>query len=149
MGGKWTLHTLAISPTLVAMPWLVRRFLVPFALGSLACTILLLVWAIWSSDTEVSLHLHDFALAALFVLPFEAVGLALLVPIALLLGGLSLPTPFYPLLLAVLGSALGTLVVLPISDRPYFLELTLPASCGALSALIWFAFNRDAINRRA
>jgi len=131
------------------MIWTLRRVLVPFAIGGGVGIALLLVWTIWGSDAEVSVGVHDLALAALFVLPFEAVGLALLVPIALLLGGLSLPTPFCPLLLAILGSALGTLVVLPISDRPYFLELTLPASCGALSALIWFAFNRDAINRRA
>jgi hypothetical protein len=97
----------------------------------------------------MSLGLHDFAHAALLILPFQAVGLGLLVPIALLLCNLSLPRPAYPMLLAVVGAALGTVVVLPISDWPYLLELTLPATCGALSALVWLAFNRDAIKRRA
>jgi hypothetical protein len=131
------------------MVWIVRRLLVPFALGSVVCTILLLVWAIWGSDTEVSIGLHGFAFAALVILPFQAVGLALLVPIALLLCDLSLPRPVYPILLAVVGAALGTVVVLPISERPHFLELILPATCGAVSALVWFAFNRDAIKRQA
>jgi hypothetical protein len=130
------------------MTWILRRVLVPFVVGSVVCAVLLLAWAIWGSDTEVSLGIHDYALAALLVLPFQAIGLCMLVPIALFLGDLSLPRLVYPMLLSVVGAALGTVVILPISDSPYFLELTLPATCGALSALVWFAFNRDAIKRR-
>lgn len=95
----------------------------------------------------MGLGLRDFAFAALLILPFQAVGLGLLVPIALLVCDLSLPRPLYPILLAVIEAALGTVVVLPISDRPYLLELALSATCGALSALVWFAFNRDAIKQ--
>lgn len=131
------------------MVWAVRRLLVPFAVGGFVSTVLLLVWANWGGDTGVGVGLHDLALAALFILPFQTAGLALLVPIALLLCGLSLPKPVYPMLLAFVGAALGTVVVLPISDRPQLLELTLPAICGASSALVWFAFNRDVIKRRA
>jgi hypothetical protein len=130
------------------MTWVVRRLLIPFAVGSMVCTTLLLVWAISGSGTGAGVGLHDLVLAALFILPFEAVGLVLLVPIALLLCDLSLPRHVLPLLLAVVGAALGIVVVLPISDRPYLMELTLPATCGALSALVWFGFNRDANRRR-
>ena len=149
MGRQRTLHRVAISATLAAMIWMVRRLLVPFALGSVVCTILLLVWGIWVSDTEVSIGLHDLAFAALLILPFQAVGLGLFVPIVLLLCDLELSRPIYPILLAVVGAALGMVVVLPFSERLYFLELTLPATCGAFSALVWFAFNRDAIKQRA
>jgi len=128
--------------------WVFRRLLIPFAVGSVLCTALLLVWVISGSDTGAGVGLHDLVLAALFILPFEAVGLVLLVPIALLLCDLSLPRHVLPLLLAVVGAALGIVVVLPISDRPYLMEFTLPATCGALSALVWFAFNRDANRRR-
>jgi hypothetical protein len=131
------------------MAWVVRRLLIPFAVGSVVCTFLLLGWAIWGTDTEVTLGVRDFALAALFVAPFLAVGLGMLVPIALLLRDLPLPRLLYPLLLAAIGALLGAVVVLPISNQPYFLELSLPAACGALSALVWFAFNRDAIRRQA
>jgi hypothetical protein len=131
------------------MVWAVRRVLIPFAVNGVVGIVLLLAWTIWGSDTEVRVGLHDFALATLFVLPFQAVGLALLVPIALLLCDLSLPKGVYPTLLAVVGAAVGMVVVLPISDRPHFLDFTLPATCGALSALVWFAFNQDAIKRRA
>ena len=131
------------------MVWVVRRLLVPFAVGSVVCTIFLFIWAILGSDTEVSVGLHDLAFAALLILPFQAAGLVLLVPIALLLCDLSLPRPIYPVLLAAVGAALGTVVVLPISDRPYFVDFILSATCGASSALVWFVFNRDAIKRRA
>jgi hypothetical protein len=131
------------------MGWAIRRVLVPFAVGGVVDIFFLLAWTIWGSDTEVSVGLHDLTLAALFVLPFQAVGLVLLVPIALLLCDLSLPKPIYPTLLAVVGAALGIVVVLPITDRPHFLDFTLPATCGALSALVWFGFNQDAIKRRA
>ena len=131
------------------MVWIARRLVAPFAVGSIICIFLLLVWASRASDAKASLSLHDVALAGLFVLPFQVVGLLLLVPIALLLCGLTLPRPAYPMLLAIVGAALGAVVVLPISDRPSLLELSLPAACGALSALVWFAFNRDAIQRPA
>lgn len=129
------------------MVWVVRRLIIPFAVGSVISTTLLLLWTIWGTNTEVSLGFHDLAFAALLVLPFQAVGLGLFVPIALLLGDMSLQRPVYAALLAAVGAALGTVAVLPISDRIYLLELTLPAACGAISALVWFAFNRDAIKR--
>jgi peptidoglycan/LPS O-acetylase OafA/YrhL len=130
------------------MVWVLRRVLIPFAAGGVVGIALLLAWTVWGSDTEVSVGLHDLALAALFVLPFQAAGLAILVPIALFLCDLPLPRPLYPALLAVVGAAFGIAVVLPISDRPHFLDFTLPATCGALSALVWFAFNQDAMKRR-
>ena len=130
------------------MAWVIRRFLAPFAVGSVFCTVLLLAWVVWGSDAQGSLGLHDFAFGAFLILPFQAIGLGLLLPIALLLCNIPLPRPVYPMLLALVGAALGAVVVLPISGRPDFLELTLPAICGALSALVWFAFNRDAIKRR-
>lgn len=117
--------------------------------GSAVCIVLLLIWAIWVSETEVSFGTHDFLFTALLILPFQAIGLCLLIPIALLLCDLSLPRPVYPMLLALIGALLGPVVILPVSDRLYFLDLTLPATCGALSALVWFAFNRDAIKRRS
>lgn len=131
------------------MAWVVRRLLIPFALGSAICTTLLLVWLTWGSDTEVGVGLNDVAIAAFVVLPFQGIGLGLLVPIALLVCDLSLPRPVYPVFLAIIGAMIGTIVVLPITERPYLLELTLPAACGTLSALVWFAFNRDAIRQRA
>jgi hypothetical protein len=131
------------------MVWLGRRFLVPFAVGSAVCAILLLVWTIFPSDTEVRINLQDFAFTVLLILPFQVAGLCLFVPVALLLSDLSLPKPIYPILLVVVGAILGSVVVLPVSERPYFLDVTLAASCGALSAVIWLAFNRDVVKLRA
>jgi hypothetical protein len=149
LGGKRTLRKLTIRPNLAAMIWVVRRLLVLFAASSAVCMIIVLVAATWLSESSSSLAAHDFTLAALFVLPFQAVGFAMLVPTALLLSGLSLPRPVYPMLLALVGAALGTVLVLPFSDAPSLLDLTLPATCGALSALVWFAFNRNAIRPQA
>lgn len=89
------------------MIWVVRRLLIPFAMGSVVSTMLLVIWIAWRTDTEAGLALNDLAFAALLVLPFQAVGLALLVPIALLLGDLALPRPVFPAILAAVGAALG------------------------------------------
>jgi hypothetical protein len=130
------------------MVWVIRRLIVPFAVGSVVCTAFLLIWVNWGADAEVIFRLNDLLVAVLFILPLEAVGLALLVPVALLICHLSLPRKAYPVLIAVTGAVLG-IVLMPLSFEPYLLEFTLPATCGALSALVWFAFNQDAIKRGA
>jgi hypothetical protein len=129
--------------------WIFRRILLPFVVGAAACIGLLLVWLILNTDTTMGVGLRDLALIALFVLPFQVIGLALLVPSALLLCSLSFPKPVYPAVLVLVGAALGVVVTLPISDRPHPLEFILPAICGAMSAMIWFLLNRDTIKHRA
>jgi len=128
--------------------WIVQRIILPFVAGAAVGIGLLLVWLIANTDTTTGFVLRDFALIALLVLPFQAVGLVLLVPIALLLCSLSFPKPVYPALVVLVGAALGVVVMLPISDGSNLLDFTLPATCGAISAIIWFLLNRDAIKQR-
>jgi hypothetical protein len=95
-------------------------------------------------------HISDMARLWSFIIVFEGLGLMLLVPIALALGLLShsIVKPAYPLLVGVLGSAIGVILVLPISvGAPTFPDILLPVTCGAISALIWLAFNRDVVRR--
>ena len=124
------------------MIWLLRRLLGPFVIGSIVCATLLLLWT-WTTEIEASARLPDAALAFLFMLPFQAVGLILLLPLALALGNRTLRVRFYPVLLALIGSVLGVVVVLPIMDAPSFLEIALAATCGAVSAIVWFVINLD------
>mgnify|MGYP007100029306 FL=1 len=127
------------------MPWLLRRVLAPFITSSIVCTVLLLVWTTVAADTETPLRLSDAALASLFILPFEAIGLIILLPIALVICDRSGSRLLCSVLLVIVGSAIGVGVVLPIASTTTVLELSLPAACGAANALIWFAINRDAV----
>jgi hypothetical protein len=102
--------------------WLLRRFIGPFIVGSIICATLLLVWAIGAADAEPALRLSDVALALLFIAPFEAIGLVLLLPFALSLPNLSVSDPVYALLLIAVGAALGAVVVLPIADDAPLLD---------------------------
>lgn len=132
------------------MKWLFRRLFGPFAVGSLVCILLLLAWTKVAAGTRVAIGFPETALASLFILPFEAIGLALLLPIGLGLRNMLLPRRVKWLLLVIIGAMLGIVVVLPIIDfnnMPALLELALPAACGALSAGVWFAFNRDLARR--
>jgi hypothetical protein len=130
------------------MSWAIRRLFGPFAAGTVVCTVFLLVWVNWGAGAEASFRLNDVEVAALFILPLEAVGLAMLVPVALLICHLSLPRKAYPILITVTGAMLGMMMMMPLSDTPYLLEFALPVTCGALSGLVWFAFNLDAIKQR-
>jgi hypothetical protein len=129
-----------------AMVWFLRRFVAPFALGTIICAALFLIWGAYTFDGASSIKSNDVVLAILFVAPFEAMGLILLLPIALALCHLAFPRPIVLVFLAALGSILGVVVLWPMSDRPGSFEL-LPAACGALSALAWIAFNQDALRR--
>lgn len=144
-----TLHGFTCCFTFAVMLWIVRRLIAPFALGSLVCILLLVICAIWSSQTHESFGPGDFAMFALFVLPFEVIGFCLLVPIALFVCNLSFPRPVYPMLLAAVGAIIGVVVVLPIADDAPPLDFALPTACGMVSAMIWFACNQDAIKGRA
>ena len=130
------------------MAWVIRRIALPFVVGSALCIILLLALVFWTGDAGLSLRLHDLELVALFVVLFQAAGLALFVPTALLLVRSSIQGPKYLILLALLGAVLGIVVMLPImSAGRRLIDLSLPAGCGALSALVWFAFNQNANTR--
>ena len=131
------------------MSWVVRRLLVGFAVGNVVCTILLLVWTVPGSDAAVSVGLRDLAFAGLVILPFQAVGLGVLFQSPCLYVTCRFQGRLIRCFWRSWERRCGTVVVLPISESPYFLELTLPATCGALSALVSFAFNRDAIKQRA
>jgi hypothetical protein len=107
--------------------------------------VLLLVWTTVAADTETPFRLSDAALFSLFILPFEAIGLIILLPIALVICDRSGSRLLCSVLLVIVGSAIGVGVVLPITSTTTVLELSLPAACGAANALIWFAINRDAV----
>lgn len=97
-----------------------------------------------AADNRWALHISDVAHVWPFILLFEAVGVALLLPLGLALLRRPLPTLLYPFLLAIAGSAIGALLMVPISIGGVGLP-TLPMACGALSALVWLAFNRAPI----
>jgi hypothetical protein len=129
------------------MTWLVRRLLVPLVVGSILCSALLLFWMVAGSDTGATIRLSDAAFAALLVLPSEAIGLIILLPIALALCSRSVPQAALALLLAIVGSCIGAALAMPISDAPSLQDFALPAACGSISALVWFALNRDVTRR--
>lgn len=123
------------------MSWAIRRLLLPLLIGGIFCTTFLygLLW--WAGSAVGTFRLHDFAIIGLVVALFEAVGLSLLIPIALLVGRLSLPSAAYPIIIILAGTMLGTALMLPLSDPP-FQDAELFATCGGVSAAIWFLFNR-------
>jgi len=128
------------------MTWLVRRLLAPFLVGSAVCIALLFVQAVPMVTRPVDLF--DLKLAGLIVVPFEAIGLIMLLPIALALRHRSLSHRFYLVLLAGIGAAISIVVVMPIAEGiPSSTNLLLAMTCGAASALVWFVFNRDAAPR--
>ncbi|URD60708.1 hypothetical protein M8312_13160 [Sphingomonas sp. KRR8] len=131
------------------MNWTLRRIVGPLALGTVLGTVALLVWTMWGRDVGGDFRLDGLAVLVLFVFPFQIVGLALLLPVALLLCDMALPRPLYGVLLPMVGALLGVAVVLPIVDRAPLLDSALPAACGAMSSIAWLAFNRDAIRRKA
>lgn len=125
------------------MSWLLRRLLLPFILGSIVCTTLLLVWELPGSEIPQMLGSPaELWFVAVFPVLFQVIGLAVVVPAARILRQFSLRTSVSAVVLTVLGSAIWVLVALPIDER-----LTLPefAALGAVSALIWLALNRDAV----
>lgn len=126
--------------------WLFRRLLIPFALGTIVCAAIFIVWALAATESQANVTLRDIFFATYFIMPFEALGLLLLLPIALVIGD-RLPWPLSVLLLVLIGALLGVALVLPISEAPTLLDFALPATCGAVSALIWFLVNRD-VGRR-
>jgi hypothetical protein len=131
------------------MIWPIKRLIIPLVLNTMICVVMLQVWiALETEGWPPSIRASDFAVFMFLLLPFEALGLVLLLPIALFVCDLSLPRLLYPTLLMVAGGALGVVVVLPTSERPFGPDLVLPATCGATSALIWIALNRDAIKAR-
>lgn len=123
--------------------WLWRRLLYPFVVASIVCTALLLALVFASEGATPTFS--DLKLAALMVLPFEALGLILLLPIALALRSQSLPRDVYAALVVLIGPAIGVAIVLPLSDGSPIQAFTLPAAFGAVSASIWLALNREAI----
>jgi hypothetical protein len=131
-------------PTLMAMNWLFRRLLTPLLVGSVASTALLFIW-----DTPVderwALNIGDVVTVWPFVLLFQAVGLTLLLPLGLYLVRRSTPPLQLSSVLAIAGSAIGALLMLPISVGGIGLP-SLPMTCGALGALVWSGFNRGPAN---
>jgi NAD/NADP transhydrogenase beta subunit len=123
------------------MIWVWRRLVLPFLVGGTVCTVILLLIVMGSEAARPTFA--DLKLAALLVLPFEALGLILLVPIALALRNQSLPRWMLATLVVLIGSALGVVIVLPISDGTPIQAFSLPATLGAASAAIWFALNRE------
>lgn len=124
------------------MTWPLRRFLAPVLAGSIVCTGLLFGWTM-VQDLRAP-HLADTARVWPFMLLFEALGLVLLVPLASVIFKWSPSKLLRPFLFAVVGSVIGVVLILPISvARPTFPEILLPLACGAVSALIWLAFNRE------
>lgn len=115
------------------MNWTLRRIVGPLALSTVLGTVALLVWTVWGRDVGGDFGLGGLAFLALLVFPFQIVGLALLLLVALLLCGMSLPRPAYGVLLPIVGALLGIAVVLPISERAPLLDFALPAACGAIS----------------
>jgi hypothetical protein len=129
------------------MTWLLRRLMGPLMVASAACTALLFVWTMPGVNTGAKLTPHDLALGYSFILPFAAVGMILLLPIALALRDLSLSGRVYPLVVTAVGAVLGIALVLPISDDARLSDFFLAGACGAVSATAWLAFNRGSGNR--
>jgi hypothetical protein len=130
------------------MHWLFRRILAPFCLGTMVCSVLLIIFPYIGPDKpEGVFHWYDFIMVTLVIALFEAVGLVLLLPVALLLCDVLMPRFLRLSLITATGSILGIIVILPITDGPIAIDLVLPAFCGAASALIWYALNSDATAR--
>jgi hypothetical protein len=110
-------------------------------LGTLAC-VFLLVASVAITQAATSLTFRDIELAFLFIAPFEAAGLLLLLPIALVIGDTPLPRTAAIAIVTAVGSLIGVALALPIGERGLSLDFALPAVCGGVSAIIWMATNR-------
>jgi hypothetical protein len=130
------------------MIWLLRRLLGSLLVATAICTALVFAWVLPTLNTGPALTFSDVAMGYFIMLPFAVVGMILLLPIALALRSLALPEWIHPLLIIVVGAALGIVVVFPIGNGPPLQDFTLATACGAASALVWLAFNRDRANRR-
>lgn len=147
MGGKLPLRKNAPLSKSHLVFWFVRRLLAPFVLGTVVCAAFFLIWVAVTIDGTWHPTSRDIVDATVIIFPFEAVGLILLVPIAFLLFRSNLRPPLQVVLLIAVGSAVGALVAGPLFSGLSLLQFSLPATCGALSALVWTALNRDLIRR--
>jgi hypothetical protein len=137
-----------VWPHYFDMHWLFRRILMPVCLGTMVGAVLLVIFIYTGPDKpEGIFHWSFFVMTALLVAPFEASGLVLFLPIALLLCDIPMPRFLRIILITVTGSILGTIVTLPITDGPITIHLVLSAFCGAASSVIWYALNSDAVTR--
>jgi len=113
--------------------------------GSFACAALLILFIITMADTPQSLRLEDLWVTVALILPFEALGLILLLPIALFVCKQSLPFALTAAAVTLVGAGIGPAIGLPLSNAPMHQDLALPATFGALSAAIWLSLNGDAV----
>jgi hypothetical protein len=126
---------------------LLRRFLIPWALGSIAAAALFLGWILVTNDIALRIDLAGMLFALTLAAPFQAVGLILLLLLAALLRRLGTNPRARVAALAISGPLIGMLLVLPMAQVPFPLfDLLLPAACGGVGGLIWLAFNRDMLS---
>jgi hypothetical protein len=125
------------------MDWFLRRFLYPLIVGSVACAAPLILFLAEMAGSPPSLRLEDAWWTLLVILPFEALGLMLLLPIGLLVSKQPLSHLLAVCTVILVGAGIGIAVALPVSNAPMHQDFALSAMFGAVSAAIWLRINRD------
>jgi hypothetical protein len=126
---------------------MIRLAILPFAIATIVIAAALLVWALSESSSQWEYVWRDAELALLWVSPFTALGLLLLVPVAWLTDRITLGPKVRFATMLFAGGALGTLLMLPLAERLTF-DLLMGTAAGAVSAGIWTLLNPDRIAKR-
>ena len=116
-----------------------RPLVAPVIIGSILCTALLFGWDMMDGRRP---YLEDYVTVWAAMLVFVGLGYLLLAPIARAIFNGVEQQWLRVSLLALAGALIAVVLVLPLSlAGPSFPGVLLPISFGAVSALIWFAFN--------
>ena len=119
---------------------MIRRAILPFVITTIMLAAALLVWVLPTPSFQWEYVWRDAKLILLWVSPFTAFGLLLLLPVARLTDRIALSLKARFATLFFVGGALGTLLMLPLADKLTF-DLLVGAAAGAFSAGIWALLN--------
>jgi len=121
-----------------------RRVLLPFGVSVVAIVSLMLAWSSITANDGIGSIMPAVYLFTLWVSPFVAVGLVLLLPVQVIIRRAKLPPPIARSTFVFAGGILGTVLILPLAEHLTF-ELLIGTGAGALSAGIWSSLNRDRV----
>lgn len=123
-----------------------RRAVFPFLTSTVLIATALLTWATLSAPAGSIRRWHDIEMAVLWASPFTSLGIFVLNLIAWITDWVPLDRTPRALILLCAGSTIGTLLVLPLTEKPSF-ELFVGTAAGAFCAGIWMVFNPDGLSK--
>lgn len=125
---------------------MIGRTLLSFAISTVAIAVAFLLWALPAPSAQRGYVWGEIALVLLWVSPFTALGLLLLMPMAWLsIRRTPAPAARFAALVAA-GGVLGTLLLLPLTEMPTF-DLLIGTAAGAFTAGTWAFLNQSRLAR--